>query len=147
MDARNALRVRNSIMRSLTLIAHASRKRSVNWADQLAVFIAKRNVFHILAPRRPYKAAPVHHRYSRGERHSFLDVVGDDHERRTCAAKLGEQSGQRTASRSIEPGERLVGEHHSWRVYHCSRDRDTLLHSTTQGLHWSIGALGDSHPF
>jgi hypothetical protein len=78
------------------------------------------------------EATVAHDRRVRGERKPFAEVVGHEHERSTARFQRLKCAAQRRGTALIETGVRLIQQHDTGVVHDCARDRNALLHSSTQ---------------
>src|SRR5690242_3998631 len=125
---KNAVRVRNSIARSLRATSQLARNSpgrttaspssaiggmsedSDIGRDQLAVCRDVRRTIHLGAFLEAHEAAASHDGGMRGEGKPLGQVVRDEQERGTMCAALAERFGQRRAPDFVQAGVRLVAE-------------------------------------
>src|SRR3954462_4669493 len=96
MAEKNAVRVRNSIARSLRATSQDARSRpgsttSGIGGDQLAIGARVRGGIERGARLVPHETAAPHDGRVRGEREPFTQVVGDEQQRRAAVAPLGQR--------------------------------------------------------
>src|SRR6266550_5665627 len=132
---KNALRVRNSIVRSFRAISQAARRVSAT-GQRLSIRPRVRSGIDTLGPIVPNELAPLHHRRMSGERQSLDEVVGDYDDGSSSRTKLREQCSERANAAVVESTVWLVGEDELRSVDHRSGDRDALLHTPAQGANW-----------
>jgi hypothetical protein len=93
----------------------------------------------------PHEAAPPHDRRLGGQGEPLGEVVGDEQQRCSGLAPLGEHLGERRAARVVEPRVRLVAQQQPRSVHHRSRDRHPLLQPSAQRARRLLRAVLDSH--
>src|SRR5437016_13871624 len=106
---KNALRVRNSIVRSFRAISHAAMRVSAT-GQRLSIIRRVRSGVDTLGRIVPNELPPLHHRRMSGERQSLDEVVGDNDYGSAGRAQLGEQCRERASATVIESTVWLVGE-------------------------------------
>src|SRR6266542_2106911 len=143
---RNALRVRNSIVRSFFATSSASPTTLFTGGDQVAIFVGifrgddRRSFSH------SDEASLVHDRRVRSERESLLDVVRHKNQRGSRLPQLAKKTREGASTRDVEAGKWLVRENDFWIVHRRAGNRHALLHPPAQRPDRSVTTIGNSHP-
>src|SRR5687768_278001 len=95
---KNALRVRDSIAKSLRAMSQAATSVSATRSHGLAICGCVGRGIEAVAGIVSHKLSPLHHCHVSRQRESLRKIVGDDDDCRPRRAQLSEQRGERARS-------------------------------------------------